>query len=178
MQAMSTTSRQAGKPWYREPWPWILMAGPGIVIIAAIYTAWLAISSADGLVTDDYYKKGLKAGETIAQSRLAEEMGIRAYLSLSRETIRIRLEAKPDTVLPTQLRVTLSHPTRAGLDQSMTLTRQGTEYVSNLLLPASGHWLVLLEDDAKTWRVMGSMTLPVAQETVIGGEPAARKEKP
>lgn len=154
------------------------MAGPGIVIIAAIYTAYLAVSSADGLVTDDYYKKGLKAGETIAQSRVAEEMGIRAYLRLSRETIRIRLEAKPDAVLPKQLKVQLSHPTRAGLDQQMTLERQGSEYVSNLLLPASGHWLALLEDEARTWRVMGSMTLPVAEETVIGGEPAATKEKP
>jgi hypothetical protein len=32
-----------GRPWYREPWPWILAAGPFIVVIAGIYTAWLAI---------------------------------------------------------------------------------------------------------------------------------------
>ncbi len=26
------------QPWYREPWPWILMAGPVIVIIAGVIT--------------------------------------------------------------------------------------------------------------------------------------------
>jgi len=45
------------RPWYREPWPWILAAGPFIVVIAALYTAWLAVKSNDGLVTDDYYRK-------------------------------------------------------------------------------------------------------------------------
>ena len=42
----------ASKPWYREPWPWILMAGPAIVVVAGIATAWLAVRSNDGLVED------------------------------------------------------------------------------------------------------------------------------
>ena len=24
------------QPWYKEPWPWILMAGPGIVVVAGL----------------------------------------------------------------------------------------------------------------------------------------------
>jgi len=44
----------ARKPWYREPWPWILMSGPAAVLVAGGFTAWLAFSSADGLVVDDF----------------------------------------------------------------------------------------------------------------------------
>ena len=27
------------QPWYREPWPWILMAGPAIVVVAIFAVA-------------------------------------------------------------------------------------------------------------------------------------------
>jgi hypothetical protein len=43
------TARQAEaprKPWYREPWPWFLMAGPGLVVVAAIATAVIAFRGA------------------------------------------------------------------------------------------------------------------------------------
>ena len=26
---------QTPKPWYKEPWPWLLMSGPAIVVVAA-----------------------------------------------------------------------------------------------------------------------------------------------
>lgn len=35
---------QVSKPWYKERWPWILMAGPAIVVIACIITIYLAFT--------------------------------------------------------------------------------------------------------------------------------------
>src|SRR4051812_31343236 len=43
------------RPWYREPWPWLLMSGPAIVVVAGCLTAGIAWKSDDGLVADDYY---------------------------------------------------------------------------------------------------------------------------
>jgi hypothetical protein len=165
----------SANPWYREPWPWLLMAGPGAVIIAGFVTAWLAVSTNDGLVAEDYYKKGLAAGQTIAQSDRARSLGLIARMSLTAETVRIRLEGRKEAgyVMPKALRITLSHPTRAGLDQAQELPPDGENYSGKLRLPASGHWLVLLEDDAKSWRLMGSVMLPASGETVIGGEAPA-----
>jgi hypothetical protein len=40
------------KPWYREPWPWLLMAGPAAVVVASIVSAILAIATADPLVSE------------------------------------------------------------------------------------------------------------------------------
>ena len=55
------------KPWYREPWPWILMSGPAAVLIAGAATLWLAFTSSDGLVADDYYVRGLQINRELAQ---------------------------------------------------------------------------------------------------------------
>jgi hypothetical protein len=40
------------RPWYREPRPWILMAGPAAAVVAGAVTLWLALASADGIVAD------------------------------------------------------------------------------------------------------------------------------
>jgi hypothetical protein len=77
----------------------------------------------------------------------------------------------PVFVLPPTLVVTVSHPTRAGVDQTRVLTRDGAVYSGEFHLPASGHWLVLIADEARTWRLMGNMMLPAAGESVIGGAP-------
>jgi uncharacterized protein len=157
------------RPWYREPWPWILAAGPFIVVIAGIYTAWLAVKSNDGLVTDDYYRKGLAANQTIARSEEAARMGLAAGIRIAGDTLSVRLRASDKGfVMPPTLAVTITHPTRAGLDQSRVLARGGDLYAGEFRLPAAGHWLVLLEDERKTWRLMGNVVLPANGETLIG----------
>ncbi len=43
----SNTERDLDKypnPWYKEPWPWILMSGPILAIIGCIITIYLAFS--------------------------------------------------------------------------------------------------------------------------------------
>jgi hypothetical protein len=147
------------------------MAGPFIVVVASVVTAWIAWKTNDGLVTEDYYKKGLTVGETITQSARATDLGVKARLALTSETVVIRVSGAEAAgfVSPKALNLTLSHPTRAGLDQTLALNRDGDAYTGRIRLPASGHWLVLLEDDAKSWRLMASVTLPALGEIVIGG---------
>lgn len=157
-------------PWYREPWPWILAAGPAIVVVAAIYTAWVAFSTSDGLVTEDYYRKGLAAHQTIARSEKATRLGLVAGVRIVGDRITVTLRAgDPGFVPPPTVVVTISHPTRAGLDQTRSLARTGVGYVGEVRLPGTGHWLVLVEDDTRSWRLMGNVVLPASGEVVIGG---------
>lgn len=166
----------AANPWYREPGPWLLMAGPLVVVVASFVTLFLAIRSNDGLVSEDYYKRGLAINQTLARSERAQALGIEAGIRLSAEGISIRLTAKaPFFVPPESLSVTLSHPTRAGLDQSLVLQRQGASYQGKFRLPSAGHWVVLLKDGEQTWRLMGNIVLPASGETVLGGEVAGRQ---
>jgi hypothetical protein len=165
------------KRWYREPWPWILMAGPFIVIVAGFVTAWIAVTTSDPLVSDDYYKKGLAVDQTIARSQVAVERGIEARFKLTSDGIDVNLTSvKPLDSQPAALTLALSHPTRAGLDQTIELRAAGGgRYGAALRLPASGHWIVVIEDDAQTWRLMGNVVLPALGETVIGGPPTTGK---
>lgn len=40
------------RPWYREPWPWVLIALPLLTVIASGFTFWLAVSHPDDLVAE------------------------------------------------------------------------------------------------------------------------------
>ena len=42
-----------GLPWYRQFWPWFIIALPSAAVIASFITLWLAISNPDPLVVDD-----------------------------------------------------------------------------------------------------------------------------
>lgn len=49
-----------GNPWWREPWPWILMAGPALAMIGCIITIYLAFAHFSGqAITDGGVKRGL-----------------------------------------------------------------------------------------------------------------------
>lgn len=40
-------------PWYRQLWPWLLIAPPLASVIGGVALLWIAIASNDGLVTPD-----------------------------------------------------------------------------------------------------------------------------
>jgi hypothetical protein len=146
------------KPWYREPWPWILMSGPAIVVVAGIYTAWLAIDSNDGLVDDDYYKQGLAVSQRMARDNEASGLGLVAEIVVggNGQELRLFLTARESAVLPEVLVLRLVHPTKAGADQAAKLKRDSAGfYVGSLASPVRGRWHASLEDEGRKWRITG-----------------------
>ena len=84
------TSIDRARPWYREPWPWLLMAGPAIVVVAALVTAYLAVSSDDGVVADDYYKRGLVINRVLEREQRAAALGLGAVVAIGDDGARAR----------------------------------------------------------------------------------------
>ncbi len=142
------------RPWYREPWPWLLMAGPLAVIVAGMATLWLAMRSDDGLVADDYYKRGLAINQTLARGDLAARLGYRAGVTFDADGRRVTVALSGGAPLPPHVVLRLAHPTRAGMDQVVTLraSAAGT-YSGELRQPATGRRIVILEDFKRTWRL-------------------------
>lgn len=138
-------------PWYKEPWPWILMSGPAAVIVAGAATTWIAFASADGLVAEDYYRKGLAVNAVLAREQAAERLGIAADLERSGETMRVRLRgASPDFVF-----LRFVNATRASMDVRVRLEAAGAGLYEGRVLPlAPGRWRVILEDPRGEWRLM------------------------
>jgi hypothetical protein len=148
------------KPWYRHPWPWILMAGPFVVVVAGVFTAYLAVTSNDGLVDDDYYKQGLAVNKLTERDHQALALGLRAELMQSADSgqVRVLLSAKPQVVLPDLLNLRIVHPTRGGADQIVVLRADagGASYSGKLSAPLAGRWHISLEDEARQWRLTGN----------------------
>ncbi len=110
---MSRAPSLDNRPWYRNRWPWILMAGPAVVVVAGIVTAWIAATTSDGLVADDYYKQGLAVNQVLARNDVAAAMQLEARLRLVAGRIELRLMSRAGAALPGRVKVTVNHHSAA-----------------------------------------------------------------
>jgi hypothetical protein len=58
------------KPWFRHGMVWMLIAGPALVIVAGVVTAWIAMRSPDPVLANDAYEYGQKQDEQAQRSLL------------------------------------------------------------------------------------------------------------
>ncbi len=150
------TLRNEGGPWYKQRWPWILIAGPATVIVAGVITVWLAVVSNDGLVVDDYYKQGLAVNQRLQRDHEAANLGLHADVMRAEQNVRLMIRANGDIVLPDVLTLKLAHPTRAGHDQALALKAESPGFYGGRLGEGvTGRWLVTIEDPAGKWRLHG-----------------------
>jgi hypothetical protein len=152
MDTIATTKvrKAPARPWYREPWPWILMSGPVIVIVAGVGTAIVAFSGADGLVADDYYKQGLAINRTLAREDAARGRGISGELRIDAGIVRVSLASSQ--ALPDRLTLTFAHPARASSDRVVHLARRvDGGYEAPLTELGPGRWRAIVE--TPEWRI-------------------------
>lgn len=144
----------SARPWYRHRWPWLLIAGPAIVVVAGLATAWLAWSTDDGVVADDYYKRGLVINKQLERSGRGEALGLGAVLDIGPDgaTALTLSGSTADVAAPPTVRVRLTNATRAGQDRTATLARGlDGSYAGRMEPPPPGRWLVSVETDM--WRL-------------------------
>jgi len=157
--------RKSEAPWYRQGWPWFLMALPMTAVVAGIATAVIAVKSNDGLVVGDYYKQGLAIQQTMARGEEAARLGLVAEITLSAEQATVRLTSSKGEPVPPSVFLTISHPTRDHMDQSISLVGDKGEFTAQIKPLQSGRWHLLLEDESRAWRLTGTIHLPT--ETTV-----------
>lgn len=142
------------KPWYREPWPWALMAGPAIVVVAGVITGIIAFSGADGLVADDYYKQGLGINRQIARDQAAVDLGIEGEIRMLPGRVRLTLRSTRE--LPDRLTLRFVHPGRAAQDIVLHPARTAEgHWEAPLEGLAPGRWRAIVE--TAQWRIAAQM---------------------
>ena len=147
--------------WYHEPWPWLLMAGPAAVVLAGAFTAYLAVVTSDGLVTDDYYKQGLTINQMLSRDAVARRLDYRARITFAVDFSRVEVIQMGGTPASGPLLLRLAHPGRPTLDRALPLTLQGdNSYFAAFPALTPGRWQVTLEDTARTWRLVGDVLVP------------------
>lgn len=162
------TPRNSDKPWYRHSGPWLLMAGPFVVVLAGLATAWIATKNADELVADDYYKRGKAINMDLKRDTAASQMQLTAdiFMSDDHRHIRLQLKGKPDFKSPARLKLKLIHPTKMELDQEVVLQLQsGNMYEAALRTAVDGRRHISIEDLENRWRL--TATWRINQEGTI-----------
>jgi len=163
----SLLETDAVPPWYRLPYVWLVIAFPALSVAAGLTTLFIAVSTYDGLVVDDYYKRGMEINRELDRDRAAveRELGATVELEPGAPRFRILLAAGAGQPAPAQLQVTFLHRTRAGFDHAVSAallphSANTSPFIYQAETPAlvRGQWDVLIESG--DWRLLGSATIP------------------
>lgn len=151
---------EKSKVWYKEPWPWLLMAGPGIVVVAALTTFYIANKNAADLVSDDYYKDGKHIDIQLHRDEEAVKRHIEAQVLVSPEYNAAKVLISGDFDPKEAVNLVLMHPAKKANDQIVKLQADaapsGNKATYSAVfkpLPDTNHWYVRIEDAAGKWRV-------------------------
>jgi hypothetical protein len=151
------------KPWYRQFWPWFIIALPASAVVASLYTVSLAVRTTDSLVVTSDDGMDVVTARHLAAARSAADHGIRARVDIDLESgaIAVRLTAEDPVDWPKTLQLLLSHPAFANRDQAITLTAAmpdgegGHVWSGHFVDIPDGRWYVVLTD-GDNWRLTGS----------------------
>lgn len=149
-------------PWYSQRWPWLLMLGPGVVVVAALYTGWLAFSRQDAMVVDDYYKQGMAINKDLRRDSVASAEGLtfngRYDPSAGKLNGTLLSFGKP---ISGKILIHLAHPTQPEKDIQLTAQSNKDGHFSvELPMLERTIWQVVVRSDRGDWRLTGTWKWP------------------
>jgi hypothetical protein len=161
----------ASGPWWQHRWPWIILFMLSSVILACMVTIYIAVTTRDSLVADDYSKHGRGINQRLEKDQKALSLGVVARLgyakvnaSTSELTIALERPGQEDQGSnnpsiarpPAFLILELSHPTMAQLDRNLVLRRvseNNMRYSIQTEPLAAAYWHASIYSPNKDWRV-------------------------
>ncbi len=150
------------KPWYAQRWPWLLMLGPFLVVVAGSYTIWLAFTKQDALVVDDYYKQGQAINQDLRRDRAASQLALTADLRYDASAGKLLGDVSSHEAPYTgTLFVSLVHSTLPEKDIKL-IVHPDTKGAFSVALPLLGEarWRVIIENEMRDWRLSGIWKWP------------------
>jgi uncharacterized protein len=144
------------EPWYRQFWPWFLIALPGSVVVASFVTLWLAISRPNPMVVDDYARIARSTEQRLERDQAAAALGVHAEIHFIAGANIVAVRLLPETVAPESLELRLSHPLIEERDQVIKLMRVPGGWSASLEPPA-GRWYLQLYPGDRFWRLSGEL---------------------
>ena len=130
----------------RSPWPWLLAAGPALVVVASLCSAWLAISKSDPVVAENYYKLGLTINRTLAVTPAPHVPTSATIVIGAGGDVSLQLRDMP--AAPRFVRLTLRAPGARDGDIEMLAAMSGDRWTGKLHNIPAGRMIVTVESDA------------------------------
>lgn len=156
------------QPWYKQFWPWFLIALPVTVMIVCGIIIYLSISQGGfSMVVDDYYKRGKTINAIIEHVEEAQRRNISFEFTANNGQFTLEYASgEPDEL--SALRVSFVHATLAGKDftRLLTVAADGV-YRADIPKDIEGKWTVTVEPFNKVWKVSEKYQLPKAEQTKL-----------
>lgn len=155
---MSDTSNN--RPWYKQFWPWFLIAVPLMSMVLSFTMMNLAINTEDSLVIDDYYKEGKGINLNLTRVQEARVKGIQTTLTFSQNAVVLHfVHGAPED--GAALRLEMRHATLKTKDFDLLLVKDALgDYRAALPGDVAGTWQVSLFPLSEAWRITQRIALP------------------
>ena len=155
-------------PWYKQFWPWFLLAFPLSAVIASFTTLFLFLGAQPDMVVDDYYKQGKAINFQKDKQNKAIELNLEATLRLTSNLLSLSFPKGLQNLDGSALTIKFFHTTLAEKDFSVMALRDGSGlYSADLDLVISGKWQISIEPYDAQWRLRKTLSLPVASNITI-----------
>ena len=165
------------RPWYTHRWPWLLMLGPFLVLVAGAITAYLAITREDAMVVDDYYKKGKAINQDLRRDHVAASMHLAfaARHDPATGTLTGVLTSAGEPVTA-PFRIRLAHSTQPHKDMVLeALPGPGGRFSAALPMLEQARWRVVVEGPHASWRLAGTWQWPAERALELRADPPEAK---
>lgn len=163
------------KPWYRHRWPWLLMLGPFVVVVAGIITGVVAWQRQDAMVVDDYYKRGKTINLDLRRddAAVARRLAIDWQYDAAAGQLRGALVAAGEPVRA-PFRIHLAHSTIPAKDIALDVFPDGQgKFSVELPALAQARWQVTVEGGQREWRLRSQWLYPAQASVSIAAGKAA-----
>ncbi len=164
--------REDTQPWYRQFWPWFIIALLASSVIAGLTTVWISLQTTDSLVVKSGDDIQVVAERRITAERLATELGLAALVEINSQTGTVSVAMRSGTLdpVPATLELEAAHPAFADRDLSITLHKALPDDNGNpvwaghfVSVPDDRRYLTLRSGDewrlSSEWQGEASLTL-------------------
>lgn len=138
-------------PWYKQFWPWFILAILGWGVVSASITLSVALRNPPHMMTGDYAKLGKALIDTHERADVAEALGLSGRLVGRGGEWALSLQAADTALLGERLLLLIQHPTDSTRDRQVLLARIAPgEYRADAVeIPARGRLIV--SDLEQSW---------------------------
>jgi len=142
-------------PWYRQFWPWFILAILSWGVVSATITLTVALKNPPHMMTGDYARLGKALVDTHVRADRAEALGLAGTLLADQGQWLLRLDASAD-LAAAQLMLLVQHPTDSARDRQVVLNRTapGQYRAAAIEIPPRGRLIV--SDLEQSWWISSS----------------------
>ncbi len=152
--------REDTDPWYRQFWPWFIIALPAFAVVSGLYTVWIAAHTQDSLVVQSGEGIYTRTERNLVAEQEASRLGLFADVEIQLETgaVVVTMSSSSGVELATSLQLRLRHPTMASRDATVDLlpaipnAEGNPTWAGHFVTPPAGRFYVILSS-GDAWRL-------------------------